>query len=295
MRPTLRLILPLVVLVAAALPAPAGAHHERTAGPVQLTAVEERLLDLLNRYRVEQGVRPVLPSLHLQAAARFYATDLATYDNVTLSHLDSRGELPHTRFARFGYPHPRATGENVAAGMLDPAATLRQWIDSAPHHETLVADEWTVIGVAVGGNPFSSSGNYWVTSFGVVDDSRQELTLVTAGDEVVAPLEPRVVVEGCAGAGPQRRCAPGRALALRAVGGRGRTGLEVEQRWGERWRRLPVAGPRHAATLGRGQLLRVRGRAVTRAGETVGPWIVLRAEPGLGARSGRGRGGSRAP
>jgi len=156
-------------LALAAVAAPAGLAQDAPRHPVALTPLEQRVFDLINGWRVADGHRPLAPSPRLQEAARWYARDMAAFDDFSRAHVDTLRRGPAERFEDFGYPRPGDAAENTAAGYATPERTLQQWIDSPPHKATQEGD-FAVLGVGIGHNPATASGWFWVASFGPEDD-----------------------------------------------------------------------------------------------------------------------------
>lgn len=151
-------------VVMAAPFAPAVRMSEQAAG--------ERVLDLVNQARAAPRVcgnrkmnaaRPLRWNDRLAAAASAHADDMAR--NNYFSHASRDGSNPAQRVARAGYRY-RATGENIAAGQMEPAAAVAGWLKSPPHCANLMNGVYTDMGVAYALNPQSEMGVYWAQEFG---------------------------------------------------------------------------------------------------------------------------------
>ena len=82
-----------------------------------------------------------------------------------LSHDGRDGSTPAQRVTRAGYRY-RTTGENIAAGQMDPEEAVAGWIKSPPHCENLMNPVYTEMGVAYAINRASDMGVYWAQTFG---------------------------------------------------------------------------------------------------------------------------------
>ncbi len=116
-----------------------------------------QVLALLNDYRSDNGVAPVVSDARLSAAAVWMVNDMVTNDY--FSHTDSLGRDPFQRMADFGYSYNTWRGENLAAAVGPADEVLKSWQDSPVHNEILLWPAARVVGVAraQGG----SLGWYW--------------------------------------------------------------------------------------------------------------------------------------
>ena len=110
-------------------------------GPGELAVVR-----LINSFRAQNGVPPLLVGPALTRAAQSHSADMAR-----------RGYFDHgafvTRLRRFGVRAPYV-GENIAAGSRPPtpATVVRMWINSPPHRENLLDRGFRHIGVGEAGH-----------------------------------------------------------------------------------------------------------------------------------------------
>jgi uncharacterized protein YkwD len=153
-----------VWIVMAAPFAPAVAGSEQTAG--------RRVLELVNAARATprtcgnkafKAARPVRWNDMLAAASRLHAEDMAR--NNYFSHGGRDGSNPAQRVERAGYRY-RATGENIAAGQMNPEEAVAGWIKSPPHCANLMNPVFTEMGVAFAIDRKSEMGVYWAQAFG---------------------------------------------------------------------------------------------------------------------------------
>jgi uncharacterized protein YkwD len=273
-------VLALVVLAAI----PAGAAAQDTTA-VSLTAPEQDALTRINAYRTGLGLRPVRLDPVLQAEAEWYAADMAANDNFNHDHRDSLGRLPAARLASFGYKFPDLAAENSAAGYPDGASTFEQWRLSPPHERTMREQTYRTIGIAVAYREGTSSGWYWVSTFGpdptrsreAIEDEQAEddgggQTSVT----VRVPLLPHVVVKSCSA--EEELATHERCVHVTAGTRRAPTELQIQRRGAGTWAKSTFAS-------GESKIIRIkRGIARVRVlvydadnrWPTRGPWRVIR-------------------
>ncbi len=152
-------------VVAAAPFAPAVRMSSEEAG--------KRVLDLVNQARATSRVcgsrkfnaaMPLRWNATLAAAAAAHAEDMARLDY--FSHTGRDGSNPAQRVERAGYRY-RGTGENIAAGQMQPEAAVAGWLKSPPHCANLMNRTFTEMGAAYAVNAKSAMGVYWTQEFGV--------------------------------------------------------------------------------------------------------------------------------
>jgi uncharacterized protein YkwD len=278
LRTALRLaLLTLALLVAA----PAAALAQDA---VVLTPAEQDALTRINAYRTTLGLRPVRLDPVLQQEAEWYANDMAVNDNFNHDHRDSLGRLPASRLATFNYKFPDLAAENSAAGYADGTSTFEQWRLSPPHERTMREPTYRTIGIAVAYREGSSSGWYWVSTFGpdptrsreAIEDEQAEAeaggrTSVTIR---IAPL-PLVVVKACDRdlRRPDERCIEVSANTRRAP-----TELQIQRRGAGSWSKATFATDESRIIRIRRGIARVRVLAYDPDNRwpTRGPWRVIR-------------------
>jgi uncharacterized protein YkwD len=279
LRPALRIALLVLTLSAAALPAAALAQDT----PV-LTPAEQDALTRINAYRAGMNLRPVRLDPVLQQEAEWYANDMALHDNFNHDHRDSLGRLPASRLAAFNYKFPDLAAENSAAGYADGASTFEQWRLSPPHERTMRESTYRTIGIAAAYREGTSSGWYWVSTFGpdpsrsrqAIEDEQAEqgdggLTSVT----VRVPILPRAVVTPCAAAlrHDEERCVSVTADTRRAP-----TEIQIQRRGAGNWSKSTFATDESKIIRLRRGIARVRVLAYDPDNRwpTRGPWRVIR-------------------
>lgn len=132
----------------------------------------QRVLDLVNQARATPRncggnafhvARPVRWNEALAEASRLHAEEMARHSY--FSHSGRDGSDPAERVERAGYRY-RATGENIAAGQMNPEDAVAGWIKSAAHCANLMNPAFTEMGAAFAVDPTSEMGVYWAQAFG---------------------------------------------------------------------------------------------------------------------------------
>lgn len=141
----------------------------QSPGPLRLWLANQRLIELHNRARRDEGKPALVVNFRLVRAAADHARDLASRD--VLSHFGPDGSDLGTRIDRVGY-RARLAAENVAAqwplpqGWPDPRTpewALEGWMRS-PGHRANVVGPYTDFGAAYADT--SRGKRYWVVVFG---------------------------------------------------------------------------------------------------------------------------------
>ncbi|QYJ14528.1 hypothetical protein Rxycam_00324 [Rubrobacter xylanophilus DSM 9941] len=169
------LVVPLVALLAAvaAFPASPGAAAQTYDGE------ELEVLRLINEYRQQNGLEPLLLSDTLSVAAERHSEDMARYsffahDTYASSYYPAGAE-PWDRMAAEGYDYNTYRGENIAVGYETAEAAFEAWRNSPSHNAAMLDGRYRVVGIGRLYDPSSAYGWYWTTDFGaVVDPSAHE-------------------------------------------------------------------------------------------------------------------------
>jgi uncharacterized protein YkwD len=152
-----------VWIVMAAPFAPSVGMSEHAAG--------QRVLDLVNQARATPrrcgnkafaAARPVRWNDALALSSRLHSEDMA--HNNYFSHQGRDGSSPAQRVERAGYRY-RATGENIAAGQMEPEEAMAGWIKSPGHCANLMNPLYTEMGAAFAVDRGSEMGVYWTQEF----------------------------------------------------------------------------------------------------------------------------------
>jgi Cysteine-rich secretory protein family len=130
---------------------------------------EAAFLEILNTYRTQNGRTPLLLHPQLNAAADWFAVDMATDNYWGSGHWDNENppRLPPARAAAFGYNHP--VGENIAGGYSSAQSVFNAWKGSPGHNANMLYSQYRVIGIGRAYNAASQFRYYWVTDFGIVN------------------------------------------------------------------------------------------------------------------------------
>ena len=158
---------------------------------------ELEFLGLINDYREQNGLRPVILSDTLTVAAERHSEDMAEYGffahNTAQSSYYPAGAQPWDRMKAEGYDYNTAKGENLAVGYETAAEAMQAWKTSPSHNAAMLDGNYRVMGVARINDPDSVHGWYWTTDFGGYVDASAH----APGD---GPDGPR----------PQQQSAPGK-------------------------------------------------------------------------------------
>ena len=125
------------------------------------------LVSLINGYRAENGLGPLVTSPALTQAAQWMSEDMA--GNGQLSHTDSLGRGNVGRLAAFGYDctaYNTWCGESLAAGTATAWETLDAWRKSPVHNDLLLNADFVALGIGCAYNQGSTYGWYWVIELG---------------------------------------------------------------------------------------------------------------------------------
>jgi uncharacterized protein YkwD len=129
-------------------------------GGFRLTREEKALLDLTNKEREKEGLRPLVANVKLFEAARKHSANMARLQRMDHT-LDGKG--PSERLREVGYKG-FGWGENCAAGQRTPAEAVRSWMSSPGHRRNLLSESYGEIGLAVAVG--EDGVRYWTQVFG---------------------------------------------------------------------------------------------------------------------------------
>ncbi|GAB4386837.1 MAG: hypothetical protein Kow00121_54290 [Elainellaceae cyanobacterium] len=107
-------------------------------------AFVNRVLELTNQFRAQNGLTPLKLNSELNATAQGHSEDMAVQDY--FSHTGKDGSRPWDRAKVIGY-EARAMGENIAAGQTTPEAVVEGWKNSPGHRANLLNANFTELGV----------------------------------------------------------------------------------------------------------------------------------------------------
>ena len=154
----------LAALDITAAPTPVAATATLSDDPAMLEAL---LVATINQVREENGLPPYQHSPELSSAARAHSCDLASHG--LISHESSAGLTLAQRLAG-ATPPWEWPSENIAAGVVDPAATVAMWMDEPPegwHRRNILDVDQHEIGAGYCYAADDPTGNhhYWTADF----------------------------------------------------------------------------------------------------------------------------------
>lgn len=162
-------------------------------GPVRLDQAraaeteEQRLLELINGYRQDNDVGPLVPSGMLSTSAGRHSEDMSSHDFFSHSTRESSyypgGSSPADRAAREGYPTNVYMGENIALGQQTAEEVFEAWRNSPVHDAAMLGEQYTAAGIG-------HADSYWTADFGSVADFPSNLgTLEPTAGQLVEPAD----------------------------------------------------------------------------------------------------------
>ena len=131
-----------------------------TEDPLELTAEESELINLINAERAGHGLGPVRPSSVLMQVARAHSQDMIDRD--FFDHVNPDGWGPRDRLDNAGY-NWMTYGENIGGGYSSAELMSNGWMNSSGHRANMLNTEFTEIGVGYVAGGFY--GHYWTALF----------------------------------------------------------------------------------------------------------------------------------
>ncbi|HWI04283.1 MAG TPA: CAP domain-containing protein [Acidimicrobiales bacterium] len=150
-----------------AVPTPARAQTAPcpvSSADLAVDAEEQRLLDLVNSYRVSNGRTALAMDTAVTRAAAWFSRDMATRNYFAATHVDMNGRDIPTRLTWCGVAY-NAWRENIYAGSPDAETVFEAWRVSPVHNTNMLATDITLAGVARSFNAGSQYGWYWVMDY----------------------------------------------------------------------------------------------------------------------------------
>lgn len=134
------------------------------------TAFIDRVLELTNQFRAQNGLSALKLNLELNAAAQGHSEDMANQDY--FDHIGKDGSKPWDRAKLVGY-EANTMAENIAAGYTTPEAVVEGWKNSSGHRANMLNASFTELGVGyfyLANDTGSVNYNaYWTQLFGSGD------------------------------------------------------------------------------------------------------------------------------
>lgn len=122
--------------------------------------IEKEVIELTNRERVNNGLKPLKYDWQLSRVARYKSNDMR--DKNYFSHTSPTYGAPAKMIKDFGVNYT-AMGENIAMGHKTAWSVVNGWMNSSGHRANILNSNFTHIGV---GYSISSSGKrYWTQMF----------------------------------------------------------------------------------------------------------------------------------
>lgn len=122
-----------------------------------VSAYEQKVIDLVNEIRVQNGLKKFTANWELSRVARYKSQDMK--DKKYFSHTSPTYGSPFNMIKNFGIPFKTA-GENIAYGYSTPQAVVNGWMSSEGHRKNILNPNFTQIGVG-----YVASGHYWTQMF----------------------------------------------------------------------------------------------------------------------------------
>lgn len=145
--------------------APPGSQREALR---DLDSIEHDFLVLLNDYRRENFVAPVMADRALNQGARDYSQLMGETNH--FDHTGPDGSSFDERMCDAGYEPacgPRTfVAENIAAGQETALEVFEAWRGSPGHNANMLDDRAVVVGIGRAVVPSSEFGVYWTNTFG---------------------------------------------------------------------------------------------------------------------------------
>jgi hypothetical protein len=111
-----------------------------------IEANAKEIVDLTNKYRVEQGLEELKPNARLTQAAVNKAHDLLINQYFSHTSPDGRKFSQWIRDVEYKYFY---VGENLAIDFDDNEKIFDAWLDSPSHKENIIKPQYQEIGIAV--------------------------------------------------------------------------------------------------------------------------------------------------
>lgn len=141
--------------------APAGALADRDFSQANLDA--DKVRDMINAYRKQNGLKPLKLNASLTEAAKAHSRDLAKWDRI--SHYGSDGSNPWDRVKRTGY-NAKLAAENVGTGQATIDEVMKGWKDSPGHNKNLLLSDAEHMGIALVQDPKTEFKTFWTLVVG---------------------------------------------------------------------------------------------------------------------------------
>lgn len=124
------------------------------------------LLDLINQYRTDNGLKALSLSPSLSSAAQFHSNWMANND--CFAHQCGLEPDLGQRLLNADYRWKWAAAENIAAGRSSALRTFQLWVNSPSHNQAMLDSRWKALGIGRAYDSGSRYRWYWTVDFGDV-------------------------------------------------------------------------------------------------------------------------------
>lgn len=152
---------------------------------VQTQDVSSEGLVLINAFRAEHGLKPVMIDRDLVRAAELQVIAMASKD--VLSH-EVAGDF-NARMNAAGFSRA-AAAENVGAGHQTVENAIKSWIASPHHRDNMLMKDATRIGLVRGSAPGNRYSSYWALELASNASSGSGLSPTVANSGWLSFLSP---------------------------------------------------------------------------------------------------------
>jgi uncharacterized protein YkwD len=126
---------------------------------------EEKLIEIINRARIEKNLQPLVIDPDLVRAARFHAMDMAKENYFTHDSQNKvKGKLTKSigTFERIKLFYKKGgNSENIFAGSSDAQSAYNWWFNSPGHFANMFGESATKVGIGLMYNENSDFKYYW--------------------------------------------------------------------------------------------------------------------------------------
>lgn len=133
------------------------AQKQATPATSQLSAFEQKVVELTNKERAKYGIPALKVDAQLSKVAREKSRDMQAKGY--FSHNSPTYGSPFDMMKQFGITY-RSAGENIAMGQRSPEEVVQAWMNSDGHRKNILNSSFTHIGVG-----HVANGNYWTQMF----------------------------------------------------------------------------------------------------------------------------------
>ncbi len=181
------------------------------AESIKIKDREQRMFDLINAYRVQNGLPALTWTFTLKRAAAWMSKDAIKRGDV--SHMDSLGRTPDTRYFDCGVPGTNNYGENITTGAPSADEVFNAWKLSQEHKNVMINPAYTNGAVAAEiaqGGQFT----YWVfTTYGPLGGNLTPTLGPTSPASPGSPGSPSSTVQPTMRISPTITASPSRVIS----------------------------------------------------------------------------------